>query len=99
MVNMNRIETSKGVLKYRNPTVIENMHLLKDAKVYFQNEDPIGAKISIMEKIGPLLDYSELEGIESFDELNSFGDEMTLPVSQVADEILTKLVGAFAKKN
>ena len=88
-----------GVLKYRNPTVIENMHLLKDAKDFFKNEDPIGAKISIMEKIGPLLDYSELNGISSFEELNKYGEEMTLPVSLIADEILNKLVGAFAKKN
>lgn len=88
-----------GILKYRNPTVIENMHLLKNAKEFFKNEDPIGAKISIMEKIGPLLDYSELNGISSFEELNKHGEEMTLPVSLIADEILNKLVGAFAKKN
>ena len=88
-----------GILKYRNPTVIENMHLLKDAKDFFKNEDPIGAKISIMEKIGPLLDYSELNGISSFEELNKHGEEMTLPVSLIADEILNKLVGAFAKKS
>lgn len=87
-----------GVLKYRNPTVIENMKLLKDAKEYFRNEDPIGAKISIMEKIGPLLDFSEMNEIKSFEDLNNHGDEMTLPVSLIADEILNKLVGAFAKK-
>lgn len=96
---MNRIETPKGVLKYRNPTVIENMHLLKDAKDYFKNEDPIGAKISIMEKIGPLLDFSEMPDIKSFEDLNKHGDEMTLPISLIADEILNKLVSAFAKKN
>ena len=95
---MNRIETSKGVLKYRNPTVIENMRLLKDAKEHFRNEDPIGAKISIMENIGMLLDFSEMDGIKSFDDLNQHGDEMTLPVSIIADEILNKLVGAFQKK-
>lgn len=96
---MNRIETSLGVLKYRNPTVIENMHLLKDAKEHFRNEDPIGAKIAIMEKVAPLLDFSEMNGISNFDELNKCGAEMTLPISQIADEILTKLVGAFAKKD
>jgi hypothetical protein len=72
---MNQIQTSKGILKYRNPTIIENMHLLKEAKEYFKNEDPIGAKISIMERIGPLLDFSEMDGIKSFEELNNHGDE------------------------
>lgn len=95
---MNRIETSKGVLKYRNPTVLENMHLLKDAKDFFKNEDAIGAKIAIMEKVGMLLDFSEMNGIKTFEDLNSYGEEMTLPISQIADEILNKLVGAFAKK-
>lgn len=95
---MNRIETSKGVLKYRNPTVIENMHLLKEAKEFFKNEDAIGAKIAIMEKVGTLLDFSEMDGVKSFEELNQLGEEMTLPISQIADEILAKLVGAFAKK-
>lgn len=96
---MNSIETSKGVLKYRNPTVIENMKLLKDAKEFFKNEDPIGAKISIMEKLGPLLDFSEMEDIKSFEDLNNFGDEMTLPLSLIADEILEKIVSVFSKKN
>jgi hypothetical protein len=96
---MNQIQTSKGILKYRNPTIIENMHLLKEAKEYFKNEDPIGAKISIMERIGPLLDFSEMDGIKSFEELNNHGDEMTLPISDIADYILNKLVVAFSKKS
>ena len=87
-----------GFLKYRNPTIIENMKLLKEAKDFFKNEDPIGAKISNMEKIGPVLDFSEMNGIKSFEELNNHGDDMTLPLSTIADEILNKLVGAFAKK-
>ena len=95
---MNQIQTSRGILKYRNPTIIENMHLLKEAKEYFKNEDPIGAKISIMERIGPLLDFSEMDGIKSFEELNNYGDEMTLPISDIADYILNKLVVAFSKK-
>ncbi len=95
---MNKIETPMGILKYRNPTVIENMKLLKEAKDFFRTEDPIGAKISIMEKLGPLLDFSEMNDIKSFEDLNAHGDEMTLPLSIIADEILNKLVGAFAKK-
>ena len=95
---MNQVQTSKGILKYRNPTIIENMHLLKEAKEFFKNEDPIGAKISIMERIGPLLDFSEMDGIKSFEELNNHGDEMTLPISEIADVVLNKLVVAFSKK-
>jgi hypothetical protein len=95
---MKSINTPKGILKYRNPTVLENMTLLKDARSYFSKDDPIGAKISIMEKLSPLLDYSELEGITSFEELNIYGEEMTVPLSEIADDILSKLVVAFTKK-
>lgn len=96
---MKSIQTSKGVLKYRNPTIIENMKILKDAREFFAKEDPIGAKICIMENVGMLLDFSEMDGIKSFDELNNYGEEMTLPVSEIADEILNKVIGAFAKKS
>lgn len=95
---MNSKQTSKGLLKWRNPSVIENMKLLKDAKECFANNDPLGAKISIMEKLGPVLDFSEME-IKSFDELMMLGEEMTQPISEIADEVMTKLAAAFAKKN
>lgn len=86
-------------MKYRHPTVLENMKLLKEAKEFFGSNDPIGAKIAIMEKIELLLDFSEMEGIKNFEELNQHGEEMTLPISEIADDILNKLVSAFAKKN
>jgi hypothetical protein len=95
---MKSFQTSVGVLKYRNPTIIENMKLLKVAKEFFVKDDPMGAKISIMENIGPLLDFSEMEGIKSFEELNALGEEMTVHVSDIADEVLSKVVGAFSKK-
>jgi len=96
---MNEIQTPKGVLKYRNPTVLENMEMLKASREYFKNEDPLGAKIELIKHLKPLLDYSGMEGIKSFDELNEYGEEMTLPLSQIADEILNKVAGAFVKKN
>lgn len=95
---MNVIATPKGNLKWRNPTVIENMKLLKNSKGFFKDQDYLGAKISIMESLEFLLDYSELEGIENFDQLNACGDEMLTPMSQIADEIMTKLSDALQKK-
>ena len=96
---MNEIQTAKGVLKYRNPTVLENMEMLKASREFFKNEDPLGAKIEIIKQIKPLLDYSGLEGINSFEDLNQYGDEMTIPLSDIADQILNKVAGAFAKKS
>jgi hypothetical protein len=96
---MNEIQTAKGVLKYRNPTVLENMEMLKASREFFKNEDPLGAKIEIIKHLKPLLDYSSLDGITCFEELNQYGDEMTMPLSDIADQILSKVAGAFSKKN
>lgn len=95
---MNEINTSKGVLKYRNPTVFENMAMLKAAKEHFANNDAVQAKIEIMKQLAPLLDYSSMNGVSSFEQLCEDGEEMTLPLSELADVILQKVSGAFVKK-
>lgn len=95
---MNKIETSKGVLKYRNPSIIETISLIKILRKSLSDDDLIEAKLSIMENIDKLLDYSEMTEINSFEELNKHGEEMTGVLYTVADDILNKIVGAFAKK-
>lgn len=96
---MNEIKTAKGILKYRNPTVFENMAMLRSAREYFEKNDVVGAKMEIIKQLPPLLDYSSLDGITSFDELEKDGENMTLPLSELADTILSKVSGAFQKKN
>jgi hypothetical protein len=88
-----------GFLKYRNPTIIETIALVKIIREFFVSEDLIGAKFVIMENIKNLLDYSELNGIESFEDLNKHSDEMTGALYRISDEILNKVIGAFGKKN
>ena len=85
-------------MKYRNPTIVETIGLVRLLRDHFSNEDHVGAKLSIMENMQNLLDYSEMDGISNFDELNQHGEEMTGALYQIADEILNKVVGAFAKK-
>lgn len=96
---MNSIETSKGVLKYRNPSIIETISLVRLLRDYFASQDMIGAKLVIMENIKELLDYSELEGIKNFEELNDKGEEMVAALYEISDVILNKVVGAFSKKS
>ena len=95
---MNKIETSKGFLKYRDPTVIEAISLVRLLRDYFTTDDLVGARLTIMENIKHLLDYSELHEIKSFEDLNNC-TEMIGPLYSISDEILNKVVGAFAKKN
>lgn len=95
---MNKIETTRGILKYRNPTIIENMKLLKAAKLGLSTGDIMDAKIAVMENIEPLLDFSEMKDVKSFDDLNNLGDEMTYHLAGIADNILDKIIGVFTKK-
>jgi len=95
---VNKVETSMGILKYRNPTILENMKLLKAAKLALSNGDIDDAQIAIMENIEPLLDFSEMNGVSSFSDLNNLSEEMTQPLNHIANNILDKLIGAFTKK-
>ena len=74
------------------------MKLLKAAKAGLASGDIIDAKIAVMENIEPLLDFSEMKDIKSFSDLNNHGDEMTLHVADIAEELLDKIIGAFSKK-
>lgn len=96
---MNEIKTAKGILKYRNPNVFENHEILRSAKSFFAADDAIGAKIEVMKNMGPLVDFSGIEGASSYDDLVGMGEDMTLPLSQIADELLSKVTKAFQKKD
>jgi hypothetical protein len=97
-MKLEEVKTAKGILKYRNPTVIETISLVKMLREYFATDDTIGAKLAIMEKLKDFLDYSDLEGIKNFEELNEHGEEMTSALFEISDTILNKVVAAFAKK-
>lgn len=96
---MSSVKTAKGVLKYRNPTIIETISLVRLLRDYFTSQDMIGAKLLIMENVKDLLDYSEMDGIKTFDDLNNSGEDMTGPLYEISDVILNKVVGAFSKKD
>jgi hypothetical protein len=98
MVKMNEIKTSCGVLRYRNPTIVEAISLVRLLRDYFAIDDTVGAKLTIMENIKDLFDYSQMDNIKSFEDMNNHGDEMIGILYSITHEILNKVVGAFAKK-
>lgn len=94
---MNSVKTSKGSLKWRSPTILENAKLLKGARKALAEGDILDAKIVVMEMVQDLLDYSEME-VKTFEELNKLGDEMLSPMMEIAEKILDRLIEALAKK-
>jgi hypothetical protein len=92
-------KTSKGVLKYRMPTIIESVSLIRLVRGCFELNDTVGAKLILMENIKELFDYSAMDGVKSFEDLNSDSEEFTSILFEVSDDILNKIVGAFSKKS
>jgi len=92
-------ETSKGVLKYRMPNILEVYDLLEDSGFATGEKSPLKLKRNIIKLLEPFLDMSGIEGAEKFDDLISMVDDMAIPLSEIADEVMGKSFSAFKKKN
>lgn len=92
-------QTSRGILKYRMPTILEAIKYVRILRDFFATDDLVGARLVLMENIKDLLDYSGLDGISSFDEINNQSEVFTSALYQISDEILSKVVESFAKKD
>lgn len=92
-------QTSKGILKYRMPTILEAIKYVRILREFFATDDLVGARLVLMENIQELLDYTSLDGISSFEDINKEGDAFTSALYQISDEILNKVVESFAKKD
>jgi hypothetical protein len=89
--------TSKGVLKYRMPNILEAYDILEASDIANGNKSILMLKRNIIGKMAFLLDCSSIEGFTSYEEmLNDL--EFTQPLSEIADEIAAKAFDAFKKK-
>lgn len=92
-------QTSKGILKYRMPTILEAIKYVRILREFFTTDDLVGARLVLMENIQELLDYTALNGVSSFEDINKESDAFTSVLYQISDEILNKVVESFAKKD
>ena len=90
-------QTSKGVLKYRMPNILEAYDLLESSGVSV-GANALSLKRNIIKSMEPLLDFSQL-GFSSYFELLSDIENMLNPLSEIADEIIDKTFDAFKKKS
>jgi hypothetical protein len=89
--------TEKGVLKYRMPNILEAYDILEASEIANGNKSILKLKKNIIKEMAFLLDYSQVEGVASYEEmLNDL--EFTQPLSEIADEIAAKAFDAFKKK-
>lgn len=89
-------ETSKGVIKYRMPNIIEAYEILETSGVG-SGVSILSMKSKVIKQMEPLLDYSSI-GVKDYAELLTMVDDMIIPLSEIADEIILKAFVAFKKK-
>lgn len=94
---MKEIQTSRGVLKYRMPNILEAYDILEASGITTGSSSTIMLKRNIIASMGVLLDFKEL-GFSSYEELLNDTDEMLESVSTIADEVILKTFDAFKKK-
>lgn len=96
---MNEIKTSKGILKYRMPNIIEVYDILDTAKIFDPNKNLIQIRGEIVKNISPLIDFSELKDVNSYEDLINNPDDFFAPLSDLADVLITKMSELLTKKS
>lgn len=96
---MNEKQTERGVLKYRMPNILELYDLLDASGVNGGMSEILKVKRNVIAHMGKLIDYSEIEGASSYEELLNMLDVMILPLSEIADELIAKILDVSKKKN
>jgi hypothetical protein len=89
--------TSKGVLKYRMPNVVEGFEFLSMIGSISSGKDIFKMKANFISKIEPLVDYSSCE-YKDWNELISDKETMFHPLSEIAQEIFDDITGVLVKK-
>lgn len=92
-------QTDKGVLKYRMPNILELYDLLDASGVNGGMSEILKVKRNVIANMGSLIDYSEIDGANSYEELLNMLDVMIIPLSDIADELITKILDVSKKKN
>jgi hypothetical protein len=90
--------TSKGILKYRMPNVLEVYDLLDSSGVNSGVVETLKIKRNVIASMESLLDYSLIEGVKSYQDILNDPEEMILPLGEIADEVIAKIFEVFKKK-
>ena len=96
---MKEIITSKGILKYRMPNIIEVYKIISESGIYKGELDDLTLRMNVIGSMKSLIDFSGVEGVKTYDELLLDIEDMLFPLSEIADSIISKTVEVLKKKN
>jgi hypothetical protein len=91
-------QTNKGVLKYRMPNILEVYDLLDLSGVNNGVNETLKIKRNVIQHMYSLIDFSGIENASSYEELLNMPEDMMLPLSDIADEVIAKIFEVFKKK-
>lgn len=91
-------QTDKGVLKYRMPNALEIYDILEDSGFTSGIKSPLKLKRNVVSLLDKYIDFSGIEGANSFEEILNMTESMIIPLGEIADEIMNKSFMAFKKK-
>lgn len=92
-------QTDKGILKYRMPNILESYDILECSGITEGKPSQLKMKRNIIASMGYLIDFSEIEGVSSYDDLLNDTENMIMPLGEIADEVIVKAFSAFKKKS
>ena len=90
--------TSKGILKYRMPNVLEVYDLLDSSGVNSGVVETLKIKRNVIASMESFVDYSSIEDAKSYQDIINNPEEMILPLGEIADEVIAKIFEVFKKK-
>ncbi|MCS6281436.1 MAG: hypothetical protein HUM72_12460 [Dolichospermum sp.] len=89
--------TLKGTLKYRMPNVVEGYEFLSMIETVSGAAGYFKGKAKFISNLGPLLDFSAC-GYKDYSELLMDKENMMSPLTEIAQDVLTDITDALAKK-
>jgi hypothetical protein len=92
-------QTNKGVLKYRMPNILESYDILECSGITEGKPSQLKMKRNIIASMGYLIDFSEIEGVSSYDDILNDTENMIIPLGEIADEVIVRAFSAFKKKS
>lgn len=96
---MQEIQTSKGILKYRMPNIIDAYDLIEASGIANGVASPLKLKRNIIAGMAFLIDFSGIEGANSYDDILNDVENMTEPLGKIAEEFVVKTFEVFKKKS
>ena len=81
------------------PNVLEVYDLLDLSGVNNGVSETLKVKRNVIQHMSALIDFSEIEDVKSYEDLLNIPEVVMIPLSDIADEVISKIFEVFKKKN